>query len=175
MPVIPTRVRNETLIAVALPGSVDVHFATHVLVPLAEVGVGAGLREIRARRRAFAAERDVERAVGPVGHAEGDRVLDLVLIRPRDPRAGVDGDAAGAELEELDRDTGRRVGGGRCRDGDGPPDGHTLKPHGAPPARVTGQEAIRIGGERRAYRGASRLCRDATSTGGLGGGISGPP
>src|SRR5437667_10007081 len=137
-PVIPTSIRNEAFIALALPGSVDVHFATHVLVPPAEVGVGAGLREDEARRRPLVAEREVERAIGSAGQTGSDRVLDLVLVRPRDPRIGGDSDVAGAELEALDGHPVRCVGGGRRRHSDGPPDDQTLHPHHVPPAPCYG-------------------------------------
>src|SRR5262245_32981220 len=101
--------------------SVDANLSTHVLVSLTEVRIDTGLAEADGTGRSLAVENDAEPAVTLLRRSRGDRVLDVVLIGPRDVGARRDRQAARPELEESDRDLGLGRPGRRSS---GPPRGH---------------------------------------------------
>src|SRR5919109_3470327 len=88
-------------------GLVDADLAAHRGMPLAEVRVHTGLAELDGRGCALSLEPLAEVAITRVWCAGRHRVRDVVLVGPRDLRAGLDREAARAKLEHPDLDLRR--------------------------------------------------------------------
>src|SRR5499427_10587349 len=100
----PTMLETTRFMALSPPGEwlLDADLAAHRPVPLAEVRVDTGLREIDGGGGALALEAMAELAVGALGSARGDGVGDVVLVREAHPRSRRHLDGRGLELKRLD-------------------------------------------------------------------------
>src|SRR5262252_757535 len=107
----PTMLETTRFMALSPPGEwlLDADLAAHRPVPLAEVRVDTGLREIDGGGGALALEAMAELAVGILGSARGDGVGDVVLVREAHPASRRHLDGRGLELEGLDGHALRRA------------------------------------------------------------------
>src|SRR5262249_50765508 len=96
-------------------GLLDADFAAHRPVPLAEVRVDTGLREIDGGAGALALQPMAELAVGTLGSARGYGVRDVVLIREAHPGSRPHREGGGLELKGLNGHALLRACGGAER------------------------------------------------------------
>src|SRR5499427_8374478 len=109
----PTMLETTRFMALSPPGEwlLDADLAAHRPVPLAEVRVDTGLREIDGGGGALALEAMAELAVGALGSARGDGMGDVVLVREAYQRSRRHLDGRGLELKRLDGHALRRARG----------------------------------------------------------------
>src|SRR5262245_10612502 len=86
----------------------DLDLSTHVLVAVTVVGVDSGLRKRETEALTFALQRRVESAARPIFRDCGNRVKDLIFIKPRDRRACLYLYSPRLVLKEFDCDIGGR-------------------------------------------------------------------